>query len=57
MAKQIGTATSPVTLTSDPAHNMRLGTAYLREMLDSSTTHCRSQSPRTTPGRIASISG
>ena len=35
MAKQIGTATSPVTLTSDPAHNMRLGTAYLREMLDS----------------------
>ena len=34
MAKQIGTATSLVSLTSDPAHNMRLGTAYLREMLD-----------------------
>jgi soluble lytic murein transglycosylase len=34
VAKQIGTPTSLVTLTSDPAHNMRLGTAYLREMLD-----------------------
>jgi soluble lytic murein transglycosylase len=34
VAKQIGTATSLVTLTSDPAHNMRLGTAYLREMQD-----------------------
>ncbi len=34
VAKQIGTATSLPTLTSDPAHNMRLGTAYLREMLD-----------------------
>jgi soluble lytic murein transglycosylase len=34
VAKQIGTATSLVSLTSDPAHNMRLGTAYLREMLD-----------------------
>ena len=34
VAKQIGTPTSPVSLTSDPAHNMRLGTAYLREMLD-----------------------
>ena len=34
VAKQIGAATSLVTLTSDPAHNMRLGTAYLREMLD-----------------------
>src|SRR5271166_887292 len=34
VAKQIGAATSPVSLTADPAHNMRLGTAYLREMLD-----------------------
>jgi peptidoglycan lytic transglycosylase len=34
VAKQIGTATSPVSLTSDPTHNMRLGTTYLREMLD-----------------------
>jgi soluble lytic murein transglycosylase len=34
VAKQIGTATSLVSLTADPAHNMRLGTAYLREMLD-----------------------
>ena len=34
VAKQIGTPTSPVSLTSDPTHNMRLGTAYLREMLD-----------------------
>ena len=34
VAKQIGTATSLPTLTSDPAHNMRLGTAYLREMLE-----------------------
>jgi soluble lytic murein transglycosylase len=34
VAKQIGTPTSPVSLTVDPAHNMRLGTAYLREMLD-----------------------
>lgn len=34
VAKQIGTPTSLPTLTSDPAHNMRLGTAYLREMLD-----------------------
>ena len=34
VAKQIGTATSLPTLTSDPAHNMRLGTTYLREMLD-----------------------
>jgi soluble lytic murein transglycosylase len=34
VAKQIGTPTSLTTLTSDPAHNMRLGTAYLREMLD-----------------------
>jgi soluble lytic murein transglycosylase len=34
VAKQIGTGTSLVSLTSDPAHNMRLGTTYLREMLD-----------------------
>lgn len=34
VAKQIGTATSLPTLTADPAHNMRLGTAYLRQMLD-----------------------
>jgi soluble lytic murein transglycosylase len=34
VAKQIGAATSPVSLTADPAHNMRLGTTYLREMLD-----------------------
>ena len=34
VAKQIGTPTSLVSLTADPAHNMRLGTAYLREMLD-----------------------
>jgi soluble lytic murein transglycosylase len=34
VAKQIGTATSLVSLTADPAHNMRLGTAYMREMLD-----------------------
>ena len=34
VAKQIGAATSPVSLTADPAHNMRLGTAYLREMLN-----------------------
>jgi soluble lytic murein transglycosylase len=34
VAKQIGTATSLVSLTADPAHNMRLGTTYFREMLD-----------------------
>ena len=34
VAKQVGVATSLVSLTSDPLHNMRLGTAYLREMLD-----------------------
>ncbi len=34
VAKQIGSATSLVSLTDDPAHNMRLGTAYLQEMLD-----------------------
>ncbi len=34
VAKQVGVATSLVSLTSDPTHNMRLGTTYLREMLD-----------------------
>ena len=34
VAKQVGVATSLVSLTNDPAHNMRLGTAYLQEMLD-----------------------
>jgi soluble lytic murein transglycosylase len=34
VAKQLGVATSLVSLTSDPAHNMRLGTTYLRQMLD-----------------------
>ncbi len=34
VAKQIGAPTSAVSLVADPAHNMRLGTAYLREMLD-----------------------
>jgi soluble lytic murein transglycosylase len=34
VAKEIGTATSLVSLTSDPAHNMRLGSEYLRQMLD-----------------------
>ena len=34
VAKQVGVATSLVSLTTDPSHNMRLGTAYLREMLD-----------------------
>jgi soluble lytic murein transglycosylase len=34
VAKRIGTGTSQVSLTADPTHNMRLGIAYLREMLD-----------------------
>ena len=34
VAKQIGTDPSLTSLTTDPAYNMRLGTAYLREMLD-----------------------
>jgi soluble lytic murein transglycosylase len=34
VAKQAGVGTSLVALTSDPSHNMRLGTAYLQEMLD-----------------------
>jgi soluble lytic murein transglycosylase len=33
VAKQIGVQSSLVSLTSDPAHNMRLGTAYLEQML------------------------
>jgi soluble lytic murein transglycosylase len=33
VAKQIGSPTSLVSLTEDPAHNMRLGTQYLAEML------------------------
>ncbi len=34
IAGHIGAANSQVSLTADPAQNMRLGTAYLREMLD-----------------------
>ena len=34
VAKQAGIPTSLVSLTGDPSHNMRLGTAYLQEMLD-----------------------
>jgi soluble lytic murein transglycosylase len=34
VARQIGEQTSPVALTTDAAHNMRLGTAYLRGVLD-----------------------
>ena len=34
VAKQVGVASSLVALTNDPAHNMRLGTTYLQEMLD-----------------------
>lgn len=34
VARQLGVETSLLTLTSDPAENMRLGTAYLRQMLD-----------------------
>jgi len=33
VAKQLGVASSLVSLTSDPQHNMRLGTAYLQQML------------------------
>jgi len=33
-ARRIGERTSPAALTSDPAHNMRLGTAYLQTMLE-----------------------
>ncbi len=34
VARRVGEPTSDALLTSDPAHNMRMGTAYLREMLD-----------------------
>jgi len=34
VAKKLGETTSPVQLINDPAHNMRLGTAYLRQMED-----------------------
>lgn len=34
VARQLGIGTSLAALTSDPEHNMRLGTAYLRQMLD-----------------------
>lgn len=33
VAKQLGVATSLVSLTTDPAHNMQLGTAYFEQML------------------------
>ena len=34
VAKQVGVATSLVSLTADPAHNMRLGATYLQQMLE-----------------------
>ncbi len=34
VAKKLGEATSPALLTSDPAHNMRLGTTYLHGLLE-----------------------
>jgi soluble lytic murein transglycosylase len=34
VARQLGVGSSPVALVSDPDHNMQLGTAYLRQMLD-----------------------
>ena len=34
VAKRLGIPTSLATLTGDPAHNMRLGTRYLTEVLD-----------------------
>ncbi len=34
VARQIGTTISPVALTFEPAQNMRLGTAYVRELLE-----------------------
>jgi len=34
VARQVGVGTSLVSLTADPAHNMRLGTTYLQQMLD-----------------------
>ncbi len=37
VAKRLGETTSPAELVSDPAQNMRLGTAYLRELMDQYT--------------------
>lgn len=34
VARRLGEATSATALTADPAHNMRLGSAYLQAMLD-----------------------
>lgn len=34
MAKRLGETTSPVALTTDPAQNMRLGTSYLKDMME-----------------------
>jgi soluble lytic murein transglycosylase len=34
VAKQVGVATSLVSLTADPAHNMRLGSTYIQQMLE-----------------------
>ncbi|MBN8874673.1 MAG: lytic transglycosylase domain-containing protein [Rhodospirillales bacterium] len=34
VAKKLGIATTLASLTTDPSHNMRLGTSYLQEMLD-----------------------
>ncbi len=34
VSRRIGEPTSALLLTTDPGHNMRLGTAYLREVLD-----------------------
>src|SRR6185437_6316018 len=34
VAKQLGVRTSLVSLTSDPGHNMQLGTTYEQEMLE-----------------------
>ena len=34
VAKRLNETTSPAALTTDAAHNMRLGTSYLRDMLD-----------------------
>jgi soluble lytic murein transglycosylase len=34
VARQVGESTSTFLLTTDPGHNMRLGTSYLREVLD-----------------------
>ena len=34
VARQLGEGTSPAALTSDPSHNMRLGTAYFAGLMD-----------------------